>query len=162
VICTLPSCPSPLLFGSTLPPPPISCVNKHTAVNVYMYTFIQCVGGGGHGVLGLRLINTCANSLCNSVFRWRHFAWPSVSLIFLATEHLHLIYWKLVDSILSVWGSGPQTDKHLPKIPFAIQFLDEEILHCLLWVLSFYATEHLHRFYWKLVDSILSTIYCRF
>jgi hypothetical protein len=38
-----------------------------------------------------------------------------------------------------VWGSGPQTDKHLPQSPFRGQFfLDDDILHCLLRVLSFY------------------------
>ncbi len=36
-----------------------------------------------------------------------------------------------------VWGSGPQTDKHLPEVP--VNFLDDDILRCLLWVLSFYA-----------------------
>ncbi len=29
--------------------------------------------------------------------------------------------------------------KHLPQSPFAGHFLDDDILHCLLWVLSFYA-----------------------
>ncbi len=37
--------PSPLLFCPTLPP--LSCVNKYTVCK------------GGHGVLGLRQINTC-------------------------------------------------------------------------------------------------------
>ncbi len=35
-----------------------------------------------------------------------------------------------------VWGSGPRTDKHLPQRPFQVNFLDADILHCLLWVLS--------------------------
>ncbi len=35
------------------------------------------------------------------------------------------------------WGSGPQTDKHLPQNPFT----DYEILHCLLWVFSFYGSD---------------------
>ncbi len=47
-------CSSPLLSGSTIPPPPLPCVNK----------YIVCKGGG------------------------------------------------------DVWGSGSQTDKHLPQSPF--------------------------------------------
>ncbi len=39
-----------------------------------------------------------------------------------------------------VWGSGPQTDEHLPQSPLEINFLDDDIFHCLLWVLSFYAS----------------------
>jgi hypothetical protein len=31
-----------------------------------------------------------------------------------------------------VWGSGPQTDKHLPQSPFTGQLLDDDIFHCLL------------------------------
>ncbi len=38
-----------------------------------------------------------------------------------------------------IWVSGPQTDKHLPQSPFTGQFfLDDDILHCLLSVLSVY------------------------
>ncbi len=40
VICNLPCCPSPLLFGSTLPPSNLPCVNKYT------------VRKGGGGVTG--------------------------------------------------------------------------------------------------------------
>jgi hypothetical protein len=43
-------CPSKLLSDSTLPPPPFHCVNKYT---------VLYPGGRGHGVLGLRQINTC-------------------------------------------------------------------------------------------------------
>ncbi len=41
-----------------------------------------------------------------------------------------------------IWGSGPQTDKHLLQSPFTGQFFEMTtfyILHCFLWVLSFYA-----------------------
>ncbi len=42
-----PVAPSPFLSGSTLPPPPLPCVNKYT-----VYTYTVCVGGGeGYGVL---------------------------------------------------------------------------------------------------------------
>jgi hypothetical protein len=42
--------------------------------------------------------------------------------------------------VWGVWGSGPQTDKHLPQRVFTGNFLDDDILHCLLsLVLSFYA-----------------------
>ena len=47
-----------------------------------LYTCIQCVRGGGYGVLGLRQINTCR------------------------------------------------------KAPLQVNFLDDDILHCLLWVLA--------------------------
>ncbi len=48
-------CPSPLLSGSTLPPPlPLFYVHKYN-----VFTYIVCKGGGGYGVLGLRQINTC-------------------------------------------------------------------------------------------------------
>jgi hypothetical protein len=30
------------------------------------------------------------------------------------------------------------SDKHLRKLPLQVYFLDDDILHCLLWVLSFY------------------------
>ncbi len=40
-----------------------------------------------------------------------------------------------------LWGSGPQTDKHLPQSPQS--FLDDDILHWLLWVLSFYGGPYL-------------------
>jgi hypothetical protein len=30
-----------------------------------------------------------------------------------------------------VLGSGPQTDKHLPRSPLTGQILDDDILHCL-------------------------------
>ncbi len=45
---------SPLLSGSTLPPPPLPCVNKYT-----VYTYTVCSGEGVYGVLELRQINTC-------------------------------------------------------------------------------------------------------
>ncbi len=53
----------------------------------------------------------------------------------------YTVYTLHVYSVLErgVWGSGPQTDKHLPQSPFTGSlFLDEDILHCLLWVLSVY------------------------
>ncbi len=30
-----------------------------------------------------------------------------------------------------VWGSGPKTDKHLPQVPLHVNFLDDDILHCM-------------------------------
>jgi hypothetical protein len=41
-----------------------------------------------------------------------------------------------------VWGSGPQTDKHLPQSPLQVNYLDDDILHFLLWVLSFYGIQY--------------------
>ncbi len=48
-----------------------------------LYTRIQCVRGGRYGVLGFRQINTCRKVLLQvNFFRWRHYALPSMSLIF--------------------------------------------------------------------------------
>ncbi len=47
-----------------------------------------------------------------------------------------------------VCGSGPQTDKHLLQSPFSllqVNFLDDDILLCLLGVLSFY---DLRQYFW--------------
>ncbi len=72
-------CPSNLFTGSNLPPPSLlPCVNKYI-----LYTSMQCERGV-YGVLGLRQINTCRKvPLQVNIFRWRHFALPSMSLIFL-------------------------------------------------------------------------------
>jgi hypothetical protein len=48
-------CPSNLLSGST--PPPHPPFPMRTSI---LYTRIQCAGGVGYGVLGLRQINTCS------------------------------------------------------------------------------------------------------
>jgi hypothetical protein len=49
-----------------------------------LYTRIHCVRGGGYGALGFRQVNTCCKvSLQINFFRWRHFALPSMSIIFL-------------------------------------------------------------------------------
>ncbi len=66
-------CPSNLLSGLTLPSPfPV------------WISILVCVWGGGYGVLGLRQTNTCRKvSLQVNLFRWRYFALPSISLIFL-------------------------------------------------------------------------------
>ncbi len=54
-----------------------------------------------------------------------------------------------------VWGHGSQTEKHLPQSPFTV-FLDDDILHCLLWVLSFYGLNPrlLYRLHWQLMTSL--------
>ncbi len=50
-----------------------------------LYTRVQC--GGGYGVLGLRQINTFRKvPIQVNFFRLRHFALPSMSLIFLRTS----------------------------------------------------------------------------
>jgi hypothetical protein len=68
-------CPSPLLSGSTLPPFlfPV-CI---------LFTRIQYLKGGGVGVLGLGQMNICPFLLQVNFFRRRHFALPSMSLVFL-------------------------------------------------------------------------------
>jgi hypothetical protein len=70
------------LSGSTIAPPSLPCVNKYT-VHCTVYRLIQCVSwveGRGSGQ-----INTCRNVPLR-VFRWQHFAWPSMSLIFLRVQ----------------------------------------------------------------------------
>jgi hypothetical protein len=70
------SCPSNLLSGSTLPPPPFP-VYKYT---VYSYTVCK----GGSSGSQTRQINTCRKvPLQVNFLRWRHFAWYFISLIFL-------------------------------------------------------------------------------
>ncbi len=41
-------------------------------------------------------------------------------------------------SMYRVWGGGPLSDKELTQSPFPGHFSDDDILYCLLWVLSFY------------------------
>ncbi len=73
-------CPSNLRSGSTLPPSPPSLCEVYCIV----YTRTQCVRGWEYGVLGLRQLNTCRKvPLQINIFRWRHYALPSMSLIFL-------------------------------------------------------------------------------
>ncbi len=52
-----------------------------------LYACIKCVRGAGNGVLGLRQRNTCRKvPLQVNFLRWRHFALPSTSLIFLRPD----------------------------------------------------------------------------
>ncbi len=37
-----------------------------------------------------------------------------------------------------MWSSGPQTDKHRQQSPFTGQLKNDDILHWLLWVFSYY------------------------
>ena len=70
--------PLPFSLVQLSPPFPPPCVNKCT-----LYTYIVCIQGG-YGVLGLRQINTCRKvPLQGNYLRRRHFALPSMSLIFL-------------------------------------------------------------------------------
>ncbi len=87
-ICTFLCCHSPLLSGSTLPPPPFPCVNKYT---VYTYT----LGGGGVWGSGPQT-NTCRKvPLQVNYFRWRHFALVSILLISrgLSCKCIFCLYW---------------------------------------------------------------------
>ncbi len=54
-----------------------------------LYTRIQCVRGGGYGVLGLRRINTCRKVPLQVMFLEDDIrcVLPSLSLIFLPTSH---------------------------------------------------------------------------
>ncbi len=79
-------CPSNPLSDSTLPTP-LPCVNKY-AIHIH-YTVWK---GGGGAVLGLRQMDTYRKVpllLVNFLFRWRHFAWPSMSLSFHGWEIKH-------------------------------------------------------------------------
>ncbi len=76
-------CPSNLLSGETNPRTPPYPVWIST-----LYTRIQCVMGGGEGVcMGFwASINTCRKVPLQVIFRWRHFALPSMSLSFLRPD----------------------------------------------------------------------------
>jgi hypothetical protein len=80
-------CPSNHLSGSPSLPPlpsPLPCVKKYTIYSIQYTVYTYTVCKGEYGVLGLRQINTCREvPLQVNIFRWRHFALPSVSLIFL-------------------------------------------------------------------------------
>ncbi len=68
----------PSLWFSTLPPSPLSYVNKS------VFTKTVCKSRGGYRVLDLRHINTCRMvPLQVNYFKWGHFALPSMSLVFL-------------------------------------------------------------------------------
>ncbi len=69
-------------FWFNSPHLPLPCVNKYT---VYTYTVCK---GEGFGVLGLRQIKHLYRSI---FFRWRHFALPSLSLIFLRLISMYTI-----------------------------------------------------------------------
>jgi hypothetical protein len=56
------------------------------------------------------------------------------------------------------WSSGPQTDKHLPHNPLQVNFLRDDILHCLLWVFSLHGYRP-HNWYEKYVQFYV--INCR-
>ncbi len=73
-------CPFNLLSGSTLPPPtPFPVWESLYCIHVHRYTVCK-----GEEVWDLAMINTCRKvSLQVNFFRWRHFALPSMSLIFL-------------------------------------------------------------------------------
>ncbi len=60
---------------TTLPP---SCVNKYT-----VHTYTVCKGGGAMGFCASDRYTPAAKSLYIQFFIWRHFALPSMSLIFL-------------------------------------------------------------------------------
>ncbi len=97
---------SPFLFQ---PPPPttfpvwISILNKHI-----LYV-------GVYGVLGLRQINTCRKVpliFLINIFRWKQFALPSVSLIFLrlaASNYRVLLRCKIHISSANNFRSGLRT-----------------------------------------------------
>jgi hypothetical protein len=113
VISTLPCCLSPLLFGSTLPPPPPrSCVNRYTA-----YTSTLCTGGSVWGSVGDHILQY-SFTLC---------IWPNSEPT------------KLPEHRKQKRGGGlKQINMYLPQSPFPDQFFIWGHLHCLLWVLSFY------------------------
>ncbi len=73
-------CRSPLLSGSSLPPPspPLLCVNKYN-----VYTRIQCVRDGrGIGLWASDRKHLAQSPFPFNIFRWRHFALPSMNFIF--------------------------------------------------------------------------------
>jgi hypothetical protein len=59
-----------------------------------------------------------------------------------------------------VWGSGPQTDKHLRKVPLQVIFLDDDILHCLYE--SYFSTGVLYSMVQKEVQYTAVRWDCKF
>jgi hypothetical protein len=80
---------SNLLSGSTLPPPPLFslCGSVPSLHCIHVHRTVRWGGGGGGGGIGFSGPDT--EKTCRKVplqvnfFRWRHFALPSMSLIFL-------------------------------------------------------------------------------
>ncbi len=82
--------------------------------------------GGGPGVPGLRQINTCRKiPLQVNSFKWRHFALPSMSIIFLCSPSpagcIHLLFSKKLNKTtqnkcLFPHGSGLSTFVFLPRL----------------------------------------------
>ncbi len=81
------------------PPPPLPCVNKYTAC----YTYTVCKGG--YGVLGLRTDKHLPRSpLTGQFFRWRHFALPSMNLIFLRLNTMTMCpLWDIPNRCVPEW-----------------------------------------------------------
>jgi hypothetical protein len=62
--------------------------------------------------------------------------------------------WLIVHKKLSI-----NSDKHLPQSPFTGQFfLDDNILHCILWVLSFNGRNPAGSLYWENKSCMVSSI----
>ncbi len=91
-----------LLSGSTLPPP-------HSPFPVWIsITYTVCKEGGGYGVLGLR--------------RWRHFALPFMSLIFL---RFTVKVWKM---IITCCLNGPELQISVQgeRFPYTFSILNQK------------------------------------
>ncbi len=107
------------LFGSNLSPPPFP-----VWISI-LYSRMQCVRGE-IGVLGLRQINTCRKvQLQVNLFRCRHFALPSMSLIFLRYNSMLniLLSYPPLNSYYTISPPPPQLPPFLPPLlhPFCWQ-----------------------------------------
>ncbi len=76
---------------------------------------------------------------CSATFCYLNLNLPSTVLYTYTGKGVKIPTWLNVCKKLAI-SRLPNSDKHLPQSPFIAQFfLDDDILHWLLWVLSFYA-----------------------
>jgi hypothetical protein len=77
-------------------------------------------------------VNCCPSNLLSSLY------FNSPPLLPLPCVSTYTVNTYTVCKWGGVLGSGPHTDKHLPQSLLRGQCSDDDILLCLLWVLSFY------------------------
>ncbi len=102
-------------------------------------------GGGGEGVGAL----------------WKQ-PTPCQDLQSFWLPFIHLDYLTLVQCVRGGGENGVLVliqIKTCRKVPLQVNFLDDDILRCLLWVLSLYALPKLHGFRFPVPESIYSHLY---
>jgi hypothetical protein len=71
---------------------------------------------------------------------------------------MYYILYTRIQCVRGGWGSGPQTDKHLPQSPFTGLFSDDDSLHCLLRVYS-YIIGNIYGLSAALLTSVVSPVF---